>query len=245
VSRAVSALDEPRLAGPASAAVRRLGAAAVPALTAALAVGHKPRRPALVRAATAAAAAQGVEAALPALEDDDRTVVLTALEALDAERGRALAPPAVLDAVLRDAAWLAARASAARLALAETDASLARALDDEVDLARRLVVATLVARYGDPVREAVRVVERADGQRRALGVEALDVVLTREESTVCLPLVRRDALTMPAESAERSREEWIAELAADPERFWRSDWLATCARHAALRMNGGQRDRSE
>ena len=28
-------------------------------------------------------------------------------------------------------------------------------------------------------------------------------------------------------------EEWIADMAEDPERVWRSPWLTVCARHAA------------
>ena len=100
--------------------------------------------------------------------------------------------PDVLDGVFRDAAALAARALAARTALAEHDGPLVRALDDEIDLARRLVIAVLALRHGDRIREAVRVVDHGEGARRALGVEALDVVLSRDEAAVALPLVRRD-----------------------------------------------------
>jgi hypothetical protein len=116
--------------------------------------------------------------------------------------------------------------------------SLRRALDDEIDLARRLVVAVLSVRHGERVRDAVRVVDRADGQRRALGVEALDVILSREEAEIAVPLVRRDltpdeqaAAMARAGPSKRSREEWITEMAEDPENAWRSSWVAVCARH--------------
>ncbi len=229
VSRVVSALDEPRLAGPASAAVQRLGQPVLPILSAALAAQHVPKRPALVRAAAAVAAEQGVDVVAPALADRDRTVVLTALEALEAGGGRV--PPSALDDVFVDAAEHAERASAARAALADVDDSLVRALDDEIDLARRLVIATLALRYGDRVLEAVRVVDHAEGPRRALGVEALDVVLTRAEAAVALPLVRRDRELRAGERSARGPDTWIANIAHDPEGVWRSDWLATCAQH--------------
>ena len=173
----------------------------------------------------------------PALRDRDRVVVLAALDALDAADGAGVVPPDLLDDVFDDAAAHAARALAARASLAASDGSLRRALEDESDLARRLVIAVLALRHGDRVRDAVRVVDRAEGQRRALGVEALDVLISREEAAIALPLVRRD-LT-PDEQAAALRhvvrpravpEEWIADMAEDPEGVWRSPWLALCAR---------------
>lgn len=236
VHRVVSALGEPRLAGAAGAAVRRLGAHAAPALVAALATQRGPKSPALVRATAAAAAAERrVDLAAPALEDDDRTVVLMALEALDAAGGRQLVPAAHLERAFHDAVNLAARAATARNSLSDVDGSVARALDDEIDLARRLVVTTLAVRYGDRVREAVNVVDHAAGARRALGIEALDVLLTRAEASVVLPLVRRDSTLAPGRAPERSSEAWLEDLAEDPEHIWRSEWLATCARHASAR----------
>jgi hypothetical protein len=104
------------------------------------------------------------------------------------------------------------------------------------------VIAVLALRHGDRVREAVRVVDHADGQRRALGVEALDVLLTREEAAIALPLVRRDLA--PVEQAAglqrfspptRRLDEWLADIAGDPEGVWRSSWLALCARRTAGR----------
>ena len=191
-----------------------------------------------MRAAAAAAAEHGVGIVAPALGDPDRSVVLAALDALDAAGGRGVVAPEVLDDVFDDAAALAARALAARSrARRSTTVRSIRALDDEIELARRLVIAVLALRHGERIRAAVRVVEHGEGARRALGVEALDVVLSRAEAAVALPLVRRD---LPAEERRpaaarrtaRAREEWIADIAGDPEGVWRSPWLAACARHA-------------
>ncbi len=229
--RVVEAVAEPRTAGAATAALRRLGDPAVPLLAAALADGA-PRRPALIRAA----AAHGLDVVGPPVAEGDRVAVLTALDALDAAGARDVVSPEVLDGVLADAAAHAGRALAAATSPAVGDASLQRALADEVELARRLVVGVLALRYGANVREAVRVAERADGQRRALGVEALDVLLSRDEAAVAIPLVRRDL--SPEERAaaladgRRFPDDWVSDMAEDPQRAWRSPWLAACARHA-------------
>jgi hypothetical protein len=238
VRRVVSAVQEPRTAGSATAAIRRLGDSAVPLLRAALADDGPPRAT-LVRAAATAAATHGLTVIEPALEDADRAVVLAALEALDAAGGRDVVPSYVLDRTFNDAANHAARTFAARSSLEMGAAPLRRALDDELDLARRLVTAVLTLRYGDRVRDAARVVEYADGQRRALALEALDVVLSREEAAIALPLVRRDLPREEQAAAfrrlappRRRPEEWIADIAEDPQSVWRSSWLAECARHA-------------
>ncbi len=168
-------------------------------------------------------------------------IQLTALDALDAAAGgHDVVPPDVLDDVFQDAVRHAARALVVRKSIAARNGPLQRALDDEIDLARRLVIAVLALRHGDRVRDAVRVVDRADGQRRALAVEALDVILSREESAVALTLVRRDltpdeqaTLLQRFQPSARSADEWIADMADDPDGVWRSSWLAACARHAA------------
>jgi hypothetical protein len=241
VRRVVAALDDPRTAGSATGAVRRLGDPAVPHLAAALARDGGSRRAPLLRAAASSAAEHGVAVIEPALRDRDRVVVLAALDALSAT-GAAVVPAGLLDELFDDAGAHAARALAARAALRGSDESLRRALDDETDLARRLVVAVLSLRHGDRVREAVRVVDGAEGQRRALGVEALDVVITRDEAVTALPLVRRDltpteqaAALEHLEPGRRGEEEWVADLAEDPRGVWRSPWVALCARHSAVR----------
>jgi hypothetical protein len=99
-----------------------------------------------------------------------------------------------------------------------------------------MVVAALTLRYGVRVRDAVRVAEHAEGQRRALGLEALDVLLSRTEAAIALPLVRRDARFSGGHSVEtRDADAWLADLVDDPEDAWRSEWLAVCARHASRR----------
>ena len=242
VRRVVAALEEPRTAGSATAAVRRVADSAVPLLAAALARGGASKRPPLVRAAAHAATEHGLAVIEPALRDRDRVVVLAALDALDAADGAGVVPSDFLDGVFDDAAAHASRSLAARAALAASDLPLRRALEDERDLARRLVIAVLALRHGDRVRDAVRVVDGAEGQRRALGVEALDVLISREEATIALPLVRSDltpeeqaAALRHVVPAERGLEEWIADMAEDPEGVWRSSWLALCARHASGR----------
>jgi hypothetical protein len=212
----------------------------VPLLAAAVAQDGGRRRPAVLRAAADAAGEHGLDVIAPALDDPDRVVVAQALEALAAAGGDGVVPPELLDRVFDDAAAHAARSVAARDELAGRDASLHRALDDELALARRLVVAVLALRHGDGVRAAVRVVDRADGQRQALGIEALDVLITREEAAIALPLVRRDlapdeqaaAVRGAASAPARAADNWLLDLVDDPEGVWRSSWLAACARHA-------------
>jgi hypothetical protein len=231
----VAALKDARTAGRATAAFRRLGDAGVPMLAAELASDSAAPRAPLVRAAASAAAEHGAEILAPVLDHRDRAVVLTALDALDGSGGQCLVPPDVLEHAFQDAATLAAQALAARSTLAAEDSSLARALDDEIELARRLVIAVLALRHGDRIREAVRAVDHGEGARRALGVEALDVVLSRAEAAVALPLIRHD-LTLDERAAALHRdtsaptdEEWIANIADDPDDVWRSSWLSTCA----------------
>ena len=99
-------------------------------------------------------------------------------------------------------------------------------------------VARLVAREYAVSGWAVRVADFADGQRRALGVEALEVILSREEAEVALPLVRREfrkGASLRAAEIGRSRQQWVADIVADPDGVWRSSWLAACARHASSR----------
>ncbi len=230
VGRVVAAVVEPHTAGSAAAALARLGHSGVPLLAATVADDRAPRRGPLLRAAAAASVEHGVATIEPALHDPDRAVVLAALDALAAAGAGDVVAPDVLDGVLQDAGAHAARALEARAALEADHTALRRALDDEIDLARRLAIAVLVLRHGDRVRDAVRVVDRADGQRRALAVEALDVILTRQEAAIALPLVRRDEHPPPS---ARSAEEWITDMAGDPDHVWRSQWLALCAREAA------------
>ena len=237
VRRVVAAAEDRHTAGNATAAIGRLGEAAVPLLAAALARSGGTRYPPLVRAAAKAANVHGFEVIAPACRDPDRAVVLSAFEALVTAHGHEIVPLDLLDEVFDDAVAHAARTLDARASLTARDGTVRRALDDEIDLSRRLVIAVLTFRHGDRVRDAVRIVDRAEGQRRALGIEALDVLLSRREAAVAVPLVSRDqgpdervARMTPGGEPIRAPEEWLEDMANDPDHVWRSSWLATCAR---------------
>ena len=240
VHRVVAAVRVARLGGRATAAVGRLGEAAVAPLGAEVARGDVPRPASLVRAAAAMTPDHGIWIVQPALDD--------ARPRRRARCARLARCGTLWRTSRRRACWssyssmpqrLAERADAARAALADYDASLVRALDDEIDLARRLVIAVLALRHGEGIRAAVRVIDCEEGQRRALAIEALDVVLSRREAAIALPLVTRD-LTAKERAADSRRtgwpahqpEEWIADIAGDPEGIWRSPWLTACALHA-------------
>jgi hypothetical protein len=242
VRRVVEAAGAARTAGRAAAAIARLGGAAVPPLAAALANADARRRLSLVRAGATAAADYGIEVVAPALGDPDRSVVLAALDALDAAGVHGRVAPDVLDHVFADAAALASHAFWARSTLGKQDGPLIRALDDEIDLARRLIIAVLALRHGDRVRAAVRVVDHGAGSRRALAVEALDVLLSRAEAAVAVPLVCHRAaadehapVLRRGGPSGRSRQAWIEDVADDPAGVWRSSWLAACALAAPAR----------
>ena len=134
----------------------------------------------------------------------------------------------------------AAHAVAARTALADQESPLLRALDDEIDLARRLVIAVLALRHGDRIRAAVRVVEHGQGLAAPSASRPSTWSFRVMSPRVALPLVRHD-LTLDARTAAlrrdvpsaRGPEEWIADIAGDPEDVWRSTWLAACARSRA------------
>ena len=159
----------------------------------------RPRSPATTRRGASrpcggrrGATEHGVAVIEPRSTRRTASVVLTALDALDAAGGRdgvAGRPPR---RVFDDAASHAARTLAARSALAEEhDRSGERSTTRSTSRADSWI-AVLALRHGDRVRDAVRGRRAADGQRRALGVEALDVLLSREEAAIALPLVRRD-----------------------------------------------------
>ena len=83
----VAAAGDPHTRRCATAALRRLGEPGILLVAAAIASDGGHRRASLVRAAAALAADHGLPVIKPALDDPDRVVVLTALEAFDAAGG--------------------------------------------------------------------------------------------------------------------------------------------------------------
>jgi len=131
----------------------------------------------------------------------------------------------------------AGRVLAARRALAlNAEDPLERALADEFDLLRARALSILIIRHGDVARRAVRAFAESgeDGRQRALAVEALEVIAGRDDA-LALTLLRPDldadgrlrALGGP--DRVRSIEETMVDLIDDPDRAWRSEWVAACA----------------
>jgi hypothetical protein len=243
VDRVVAALGNTASAATAGRALSRLGQVAAPAVAALLSAGSPPTPTALrlmraCRACDDEATRVGLR---KRIDDDDRVVSLAALDAL---RGSTVdeSLAAALDHVLHDGAAHAARALAALHSLGvppnhPPDHPLRRALADEVDMARRRVVAALEVRHGLGASAAVQALESPDRNRRALALESLEVTLTRAEAFLVLPLVRPDlsiddrlaALAGAVDVPKRDRREWLDDLIADRDRSWRSPWLQTCA----------------
>ena len=227
-------------AGSATAAIRRLGDTAVPLVSAALARDGAREAGLPVRAAATAAREARLGRHRTGARRPDRAVVLAALEA-SARRGAAIVPPQTLDRCPVDAAAHAARALAPVRRSTARDGPLRERWTTSSTW--RAGSSSRCSRCATAIESgaAVRVVEHADGQRRALGVEALDVVLSREEAPIALPLVRRDPRTPASRPpAAPHPEEWIADIADDPDGVWRSSWLAACARYAAAPLPGGR-----
>ena len=120
---------------------------------------------------------------------------------------------------------------------------LLRALDDELQVARERVLAVLAVRHGeDRIGGARRALSSPDGQRRALGVEMLQVSLSRREAALVDPVVRDDLaaserlrrLRALVEVPQRDRAAWLTDLAVDDERRWASPWLQAVALYTEL-----------
>lgn len=235
----IAALGDTATAAAAGRALGRLGRAAAPAVAALLSAGSTPTPTALrlVRACRVLDEAGTRNGLRNRIDDDDRVVSLAALDAL---RGSTVdeSLAAALDHVLRDGAAHGARALAALRSLGlQPGDSLGRALADEVDLARRRVVAALAVRHGLEVSTAVQALDSPDRNRRALALESLDVTLSRTEATLSFPLVRPDlsaddrldALARVVDVPRRDGPTWLDDLITDGDRTWRSPWLRTCA----------------
>ena len=108
---------------------------------------------------------------------------------------------------------------------------------DEVDLARRRVVAALAVAHGLEASNAVQALGSLDRSRRALALESLEATLTRTEVLLSLPIVRPDlsaddrlaALARVIDVPTRDGPAWLDDLITDGDGTWRSPWLRTCA----------------
>ena len=239
VDPVVAALGDTETAAAAGRALRRLGPAAAPAVATALAADSTPT-PTALRLVRVCGVLDDEPARIVLqnrLDDADRVVSLAALDALrGATVDKSLA--AALDRVLQDGAAHAARALAARRSLdVRPDDPLGRALADEVDLARRRVVAALAVAHGLEASNAVQALGSLDRSRRALALESLEATLTRTEVLLSLPIVRPDlsaddrlaALARVIDVPTRDGPAWLDDLITDGDGTWRSPWLRTCA----------------
>ena len=179
---------------------------------------------------------------------DDRSLGLHVIERLAASTAAPKAAHAVLDHVARDDIEHAQRVLGALISCevdpaVDSDGVLRRALSDELDLVRRRVVAALVARHGRTRLLAALTRLRRDGEEAALAAEALEVTVGRDLAgqVVALlapgltPVARQRRLQKaeppgsPGGPADPGAGGWLADLAADTERLWRSPWLRACA----------------
>ena len=181
-----------------------------------------------------------VERLAPHIGHPDRAVGAVVLAALAS--AHASESPALTEALARtigaDADY-AARIVTVRRALAlDISGPLGRALDEELDLLRARAVSMLSIRHGDVARRAARaIVENGDGGRqRALALEALEVIAGRD-SALAVILVRPDLddearlRALGGVDRNRSAASIVDDLIADPDRVWRSEWVAACAIH--------------
>ena len=232
-----------RSRGPRAGPRRRSRASAtrrLRSLAAALArEGARRRLRARARRGDGRAPEHGVGIVAPALDDPDRSVVLAALDALDAAGGRGLVAPEVLDGVFRDAAALAARALAARGTLADHDGPLdpgARRRDRSRAPAgdRGARAPPRRSRSGPPCASwsTGRALAARSRSRPSTSSSRAPRPPSRFRSCAATCPRRSGGRARRAGPPARSREEWIADIADDPEGVWRSSWLAACARHA-------------
>ena len=238
----VAALGHTATAAAAGRALGRLGAAVAPAVDAVLSAGSTPTPIALrlMRACGVLDDERARAVVRNRLDDPDRVVSLAALDALrGATVDQSLA--ADLDRVLHDGATHAALALAALSTLGvQHGDSLGRALADEVDLARRRVIAVLAVRHGVEASTAVQALASPDRSRRALALESLEVTMTRDEVLQGLPIVRPDidagdrlaALSRVIDVPTRDSRAWLDDLVTDGDGCWRSPWLRACATEA-------------
>jgi hypothetical protein len=257
VAPAVRALEDPRSAPAAMAAIGRLGDAAVPALATMLEAAGVPGSPVTARVVRAVTTPSPARDAVLArhLGLPDRTLGRLVLDRLVRPGPATAAVAEALDATLLDDLAHAVRVLGALTAVEapppdpggrggreDPSAPLRRALHDELDLVRERVVAGRLARHGRERLGAV-LVEIGTGERTSLAAEALEVVGGSSESRVVIPLL--DPRLTPAQRLERlaphvdapavpgTVDAWLTDLVEDPGDRWRSGWLRACAIRAA------------
>jgi hypothetical protein len=249
VDLVVRALDDPSTAGPAAAAIARLGDAVVPVLDVRLTSRADAGADAgLVRLVCASGAGTAARDSVLArhIAHPDRELGRLVMERL-VRRGPApdrLAVP--LDAVLVDDLRHAGRILAALQAVEGLDGPVERALADELDLVRRRVAVNRLARLGEDRLGSALLAIREDGERHGLAVEALEVAVGQGEARRLLAALdpamapgdaRRalDAHGGAGTTGPAGRDAVLRDLVEDADGAWRSPWLRACAIRAARR----------
>lgn len=241
----IEQLGDPRTVEHAQDALARIGPAAIVSAAAHLAsVGsHSPVPMRFLRVLhTATSLSPEARAALMDLSlHPDLDVSTTALSTL-ARLDRPVEASILRE--LRADAELAAGALAASETLGNGDGLVRRALDDVLASVREHAFALIAVCAGaEQVTGARRALESPDGAHQALGIELLQVSLSRQETAVAEPLVRFDLgraerlrrLSTTVTVPPRARAEWLEDLVRDPAGRWRSPWLAAVALSAIRR----------
>ena len=242
VDDVVAGLDDPSTMQAAIGASRRLGLPAL-SLAADRLLEADPPQPRLLRLVDAVdvTASEASVILMPLVDHPNRAVSIAALASLARHRVSIEAP--ILDRLLGEDVALAERALVAAGSMTAADAAVLRSLDDLLATVRDRVFAVLAVRYGEErISAARRALASPDAAQRALGVEMLQVSIPRADAVLVDPVVRDDLdrterlhrLRARAHEPERERAGWLADLALDRERRWRSPWLQAVALHAEL-----------
>ena len=254
VAAVLAGLRDPATLGAAAGAAGRLGDAIVPALAAALDGAGSPAPVEVGRLvrATAVPSPARDDVLRRHLAHADPELGLTVIERLVGPAPATDAVAAALDAAaaldVRHAVWVLT----ARVALEDVDEPLRRALDDELDLIRRRILAGRLARHGSDLVGPPTTELASDGPGAALAAEALGVLLGRDAAPL---LALLEPGRTPAERLARltripdgpdvpgGPDSWLRDLVEDPAERWRSPWLRACAiRAARLRGAAGSLD---
>jgi ATP/ADP translocase len=245
VDEVAELLDDPAARSAAHRALERMGVAAL-SMAAERLAPPKLVRASLLRLVRFVEAAPTEAAPYLArlVEHPDRRVSVAALNA--AARTGAPIDPDVLDRLQLQDARDAAFGLAASISLAAADAATTRALGDELELVRERVMALLAARHGvEIIDNARRALDSKDSASRALGIEMLQLLMTRDEAVLAEPIVRTDltqddrlrrlanTVTVPA----RDAAQWLADLVIDPDRRWNDPWLQAVALLAEFQLD--------